>query len=77
MGEEGLKTPSAQKNPYEDDSVVSPALDKDAIIVHDEGKKAVDQPAREPAHIPTIIILGSTQVNVLPLVPVQEKVQEA
>ena len=57
--------------------MVSPALEKDAIIVDDEEKKDVNQPKKELAHIPPIILLGSTQVNVLSFEPIQEKVQKA
>ena len=60
MDKEGLKTTSGQKNPHEDESVVSPALDKDAVIIDDEGKEAIDHSEKEPAHILTIIISGST-----------------
>ena len=41
MEEEGLKITLMQRNPHKDYSVVSPTLDKDAILVDDE-KEAVD-----------------------------------
>ena len=41
MDGEGLKTTSGQKNPHEDDSMVPPALGKDAILIDDQ-KEAID-----------------------------------
>ena len=72
-----MKTNLGQKNPHEDDSVVSPILNKDVVIIDDEEKEAVDQPSKEPALISTIIIYGSANVGItLPKVA-QETLQRA
>ena len=76
MGEKGMKTTSRQKNPHEDDYVVSPTLDKDAIVVNDREKEAVDQLGKKSVEIPTIMIFGSTQVHVVSLELAHEKIQE-
>ena len=55
-----MRTTLGQKNPHEDDSVVSPAMDKDAVLVDDEEREVVDQPSKGLPSIPTIIISGST-----------------
>ena len=60
MGEEGMKTTLGKKNPHNDNSVASPTLDKDTVIIDHEGIEVVDQPEREPAHMLTIIISRST-----------------
>ena len=57
--------------------MVSPTLDKDAIVVDSGEKKAVDQPQKGPAQIPTIIISASTSLNAFPSGPAQDKTQEA
>ena len=56
-----MRTTSGQKNPHEDDSVVSPAVDKDAIPVDDEEREVVDQPSKS---LP-ILISGSTHAETL------------
>ena len=71
-GEEGFKTASGQKNSHDDDSVVSPAVDKDAIIVDDEEGEAVDLPSKELASIPTFICV-LINVEATHLKPVEEK----
>ena len=69
--------PSREKNHHKDDNMVSPAQEKDAVIIDDEEKKVVNQAKKELSYIPPIVISGSTQVNVLSLEPIQEKVQKA
>ena len=56
-----MRTTSGQKNPHEDDNVVSPAVDKDAIPVDDEEKEVVDQPSKS---LP-ILISRSTHAETL------------
>ena len=56
-----MRTTSGQKNPHEDDSVVSPAVDKDAIPVDDKEREVVDQPSKS---LP-ILISGSTHAETL------------
>ena len=57
-----MTTTSGQKNLYEDDSVVSPAVDKDAVLVDDEEREVIDQPSKGLPSIP-IIISGSTHTE--------------
>ena len=51
---------------------MSPAVDKDAVIVDDEEGEAVDLPSKEPASIPTIISV-STNVEATHPKPTEEK----
>ena len=67
---EELKTTSGQKNPHEDNNVVSPALNKDVIPIDDE-KEAVGKPERALTLSLPILISGSTQASASPPQPVQ------